>query len=83
MLLRYKCEIKSWIATAKAALKKKKALVTSKLGLNLRKKIVKCYIWNTALCGAENRTLRQVDQKYLGSLEMWCWRRSVDRPCER
>jgi hypothetical protein len=25
--------------------------------------------------GAENWTLRKVDQKYLGSLEMWCWRR--------
>jgi len=28
-----------------------------------------------ALCGAETWTLRAADQKYLESLEMWCWRR--------
>jgi hypothetical protein len=32
---------------AKAAFKKKKILFTSKLDLNLRKKLVKCYNWNT------------------------------------
>jgi hypothetical protein len=28
-----------------------------------------------ALYGAEKWTLRKVDQKCLGSFEMWCWRR--------
>jgi hypothetical protein len=28
-----------------------------------------------ALYGAETRTLRAADQKYLESFEMWCWRR--------
>jgi hypothetical protein len=28
-----------------------------------------------ALCGAETWTLRKSDQKYLGSFEMWCWRK--------
>jgi hypothetical protein len=45
------------------------------LDLNLRKKLVKCYIWSLAICGAETWTLRKVDQKYLESFEMWCWRR--------
>jgi hypothetical protein len=63
------------IAMEKAALKKKKTLLTSKLDLNLRKKLVKCYIWSRALCGAENRTLWTVDQKYIEIYEMWCWRR--------
>jgi hypothetical protein len=27
------------------------------------------------LYGAETWTLRKVDQKYLKSFEMWCWRR--------
>jgi len=36
------CEIKSRIAMAKAAFNKKKNLCTSKLDLNLRKKLVKC-----------------------------------------
>ena len=39
------CEIKSRIAIAKAAFNKKKKLFTSKLDLNLRKKLVKCYVW--------------------------------------
>jgi hypothetical protein len=68
-------EIKSRIAMAKAAFNKKKNLFTSKLDLNLRKKLVKCYIWSIALYGAETWTLRKVDQKYLESFEMWCWRR--------
>ena len=42
----------------------------SKLHLNLRKKIVKCYIWSTVLHGAETWKLRRVDQKCLESFEM-------------
>jgi hypothetical protein len=69
------CEIKCRIVMAKAAFNKKWTLFTSKLYLELRKKLVKCYIWNVALCGAETWTYRAVDQKYLESFEMWCWRR--------
>jgi hypothetical protein len=47
------------------AFNKKKNLFTSKLDLNLRKKLVKCYIWSMALYGAETWTLRAG------------WRRSV------
>ena len=39
------------------------------------KKLVKLYIWSMALYGAETWTVRTVDQKQLGSYEMWCWRR--------
>ena len=63
-----------WIAMAKAACNKK-TLFTRKLDLNLRKKLVKCYICSTAFYGAETWTLRAADQKYLESFEMWCWRR--------
>jgi hypothetical protein len=38
---------------AKAAFNKKRALVTSTLGLELRKKLVKCCIWSIAVYGAE------------------------------
>ena len=47
------CEIKSRIAMANAAFNKKKTVFTSKLELNLRKKLVKCYIWSMALYGGE------------------------------
>jgi predicted HD phosphohydrolase len=67
-------EIKCRITMTKAAFKKEKALFTSKLGLSLRKQLVKCYIWSTALHGAATRTLRNVDQKYLEGFEMWCRR---------
>ena len=60
---------------AKAAFNKKKTLFTITLDLNLRKKLVKCYIWSIALYGAETWTLRAVDKKHLEFLEMWCWRR--------
>jgi hypothetical protein len=72
---RYTCEIKCRIAMAKAAFNKKKALFTSTLDLELRKKLVKYYIWSIALYGAETWKLRAVDQKHLKSFEMWCWRR--------
>jgi hypothetical protein len=45
------------------------------LDLELRKKLVKCYIWSIALYVAETWTLRAVDQKHLEGFEMWCWRR--------
>jgi len=45
------------------------------MDLNLRKKLAECYIWSRALDGVENWTLLKVDQKYLESSEMWCWRR--------
>jgi hypothetical protein len=45
------------------------------LDLELRKKLVKCYVWSIALYGAETWTLRAVDQKHLESFKMWCWRR--------
>ena len=58
---RFTCEIKSRIAVAKAAFNKKKNLFTSKLDLNLRKKLVKCYVWSMVLYGAETWMLRATD----------------------
>ena len=60
---------------AKVAFNKKRVLFSSTLDLELRKKLVKCYIWSIALYGAETWTLRAIDQKHLESCEMWCCRR--------
>jgi hypothetical protein len=57
-------QIKSSITTAKAAFNNKTPF-TNKLGLNLMKKLVKCYSY-----GAETLTLWKVDWKYLERLEM-------------
>ena len=75
------CEIKSRIAMAKATFNKKKNIFTSKLDLNLRRKLVKFYVWSMALYGAETWTLRATDQKRLKKV-LKCgagegWRRSV------
>jgi hypothetical protein len=53
------------IAMSKPAFNRKQSLFIDKLDLNLRKKLVKCYIWSMALYGAETWTLWKVDQKCL------------------
>ena len=53
--------IKYRIDIAKATCNRKKTLFSSKLDLNLRKKLVKWYIWSIALYGAETWTLWKVD----------------------
>jgi len=50
---------------AKAGFNEKRTLFTSTLDLELRKKLVKCYVWSIALYSAETWTLRAVDQKQL------------------
>jgi len=56
---------------AKPAFNKKKILEISKLDLNLRNRLVKCYIWSVDLFGVETYTLRNIDLK---CFEI-CWRR--------
>jgi len=60
---------------ARAAFNKKRALFTSTLDLELRKKLVNCYIWGIALYGVDTWMLQAVGQKQLENFEMWCWRR--------
>jgi hypothetical protein len=55
---------------AKAVFNKKRALFARKMGLELGKKLVKCYIWSIALYGAETWML----WAHLESFETWCWR---------
>jgi inorganic pyrophosphatase len=51
-------EIKSSVAMAKAAFNKKKTL-HQQIGLNLSKKLVKCYSLSIAMYGAETWTLEK------------------------
>jgi hypothetical protein len=67
---------KSRIAMPKAAFKKKKILFTSKLDLNLKKKLEKCCICGIELCGVlKLGHLESRLKKYLESFEMLCWSR--------
>jgi hypothetical protein len=45
-------------------------LFTSKLDLNLRKKLVNCYIWSLDLYDAESWTLQKSDYKHVENFEM-------------
>jgi hypothetical protein len=67
------CEIKSRIAMAKAAFNKKRTLFTSKMDLNLRKKLVKCYI-----LGAQLRMVLKIAHFGKQIRNTWkvllCWR---------
>jgi hypothetical protein len=69
------CKIKCRIAMVKAAFNKKRALFTSTLDSELRKKLVKWYVWSMAIYGAKTWTIRTVDQKQMERFEMGCWRR--------
>ncbi|KAI5634899.1 hypothetical protein NE865_12382 [Phthorimaea operculella] len=60
---------------AKNAFKKKKNLLTSKISKNVKKRLVKTYIWSIALYGSETWTMTQRDRERLEAFEMWCWRR--------
>jgi hypothetical protein len=56
--------IRSRNALATAAFNKN-IIVTSTLDFNLRKHLVKCCIWSTALYGVEKWTLQKASHKYL------------------
>jgi hypothetical protein len=71
------------IAVAEVAFNKKRALFTSTLDLELRKKLVKCYIWSISLYGAETWTLRAVDQKHLDVVLEKDGKDQLDRSCEK
>jgi hypothetical protein len=70
---------------AKAALNKR-ILFTSKLYLSSKKKLVKYYIRNNSLYGAETWTLWKVDQKQLANFQNKMLKKNgedqLDRSCE-
>ena len=63
------------IVIAKEASNRKISLLTSKLNIELRKRLVRCYVWSIALYGSETWMVRKLEQKYLESFEMWYRRR--------
>ena len=69
-------EIKIRIAITKKAFSRKISLLTRKLNIELRKKLVRYFVWSIALYDSETWTLKKLEWKYLESFEMWCWRRT-------
>jgi hypothetical protein len=52
-----------------------KSVFIWELHLNLRKNLMKCCTGSTTLHGVANWALRKLDEEYLESFEVWCWRR--------
>jgi len=62
---------------AMKAFVEKKTLRTSKLNLDLKKRIVKSTIWSVALYAAETWTLTETLRKKLEAVKSWVWRRML------
>jgi len=78
------CEIKCRIAMAKAAFNKKRTLFTSTLYLELRKKLVKCYVWSIALYSAETSGSRlEKPGKFCNVVLEEDGKDQLDRSCEK
>ena len=60
---------------AKEAFNKKRSIFCGPLEKELRKRLVKCFVWSVVLYGAETWTLRRNEEKQVGEFEMWVWRR--------
>ena len=58
------------------AYNRKRSISCGPLEKELRKRLVKCFVWSVALYGAETWTPRWNEQKQLEVFEMWIWRRT-------
>jgi len=56
----------------KSGIQLKQHSLRQKTELNLKHKLMKSSVQFMDLNGTENSTLRNADQKYLDSFEMWC-----------
>ena len=68
-------KVKQRIAMAKDVFNKKKSIFCGPLEKELRKRLVKCFVWRVAVYGAETWTLRRNEQKRLEAFGMCLWRR--------
>ena len=59
---------------AKEAFNRKRSIFCRPLEKELRKELMKCFVWSVVLYGAETWTLRRNEQKQLEAFEMWVWR---------
>ena len=68
-------KVKQSITMANEAFSRKRSIFCRSLRKELRKSLVKFFLWSVALYGAETWTLRRNERKRLEAFEMWIWRR--------
>ncbi|KAJ4428420.1 hypothetical protein ANN_24457 [Periplaneta americana] len=54
---------------------RKQSIVCGFLEKELRKRLVKCFVWSVALYGSKTWTLRRSEEKRVEAFEMWIWTR--------
>ena len=72
---RCEVDIRTRIVIAKDAFTKRKELLSRRMKLITKKRIIKTVIWSVLLYGAETWSLRKEDVRRLEAFEMWIWRR--------
>lgn len=74
-------EIKSRIGLAKRAfINLGQILKNRKMALELRKRIIRCYVWSVLKYAAESWTMNAEIEKRLNAFEMWTYRRLLKIP---
>ena len=74
-------EIRARIEQARSAFNRlKRLLCDARLNLDLRLRLLKCYIWSTLLYGVETWTLRTSMINKIEAFEMWTFRRILKIP---
>ena len=74
-------EIKSRIAMAKSNFGKMRRILTNlSLGMNIRLRLLKCYVWSTLLYGCEAWNISRVMRRRLEAAEMFFIRRMLRIP---
>ena len=72
---RCNADIRSRIEQAKKAFAKILQLLVSNIDLEIRKKLLKTYVWSVELYGCEARTIGKGERKRLEAFEMWFYRK--------
>lgn len=70
-------DVRARIGMAKKAFLKNKVLQTKQIKIETRARLARCYVWSTALYGAESWTLKAGIKEKLASLERWIWRKML------
>jgi hypothetical protein len=69
-------EIKARLAMGRLAFEKRKELLSKGLDTKIKNRIIKTFVWSTAMYACETWTLKESDRKKIEAFEMWIWRRS-------
>ena len=71
-------EVRRRIGRAKSQFSDLRNLLSnSRLNVNIRCRMMECYVWSVLKYGSEMWTLRKDDIKKLNAFEMWCYRRML------